>query len=219
MHIDPSLTFLFGCMGVLSVQAAAMIVPGPNFLLLLTRSTQPHVHRLLVVLGIASAGVVFSVGTLAVLRSAASDWQDGMFLALNVIGVAYLAWMGVRLVVAGTKGPSGSFALGIDTCVKNTLPGAFLGGFLTNLANPKTLAFFASVLATALPVRELSMVQVVVVVVLVFLNSLVVHGLVAMLVTVKVCVATVEANGKYIMTMSGVLFVLFALVATVRLLA
>jgi threonine/homoserine/homoserine lactone efflux protein len=62
-----------------------------------------------------------------------------VFMALRIIGAAYLVWLGVQALLAAVRGrrheerPSGSAA-------------GFRQGLLSNLANPKMAVFFTSLL-------------------------------------------------------------------------
>jgi threonine/homoserine/homoserine lactone efflux protein len=67
-------------------------------------------------------------------------------LAVKVLGAAYLVWFGGRLIwKAGGQvaAPSGE--------VRGGMRRAFREGVLTNLVNPKAMAFFAAVFAAAAP--------------------------------------------------------------------
>lgn len=83
---------------------------------------------------IAGIGVVF----------AAFPWAA---LIVKVLGAAYLIWFGIRLLVK-----SGNSPLAPDVQRANGgFRKAFVQGVITNIGNPKSIAFFAAVFASAAP--------------------------------------------------------------------
>jgi threonine/homoserine/homoserine lactone efflux protein len=74
-------------------------------------------------------------------------------LAVKIAGAAYLIWFGGNLIL---KAGSGSAQSNTATAAVNVqeaagLRQAFVQGFLTNIVNPKSMAFFAAVFASATP--------------------------------------------------------------------
>jgi threonine/homoserine/homoserine lactone efflux protein len=123
---------------------AALIAPGPDFLLVtrisLTRGRAASRRAALgVAAGIAAWGLAGFFGVNALFLAA--PW---LYLALKLGGGAYLAWLGVRLLV-------GSFRP-VAAEAPSAAPGrGFRTGLLTNLANPKAPLFVSGLFAATLP--------------------------------------------------------------------
>lgn len=131
---------------VLVVYIAGVIIPGPNFVAVVHKAVATTRLEALALVGgivlvnlfwatcaIAGIGVVF----------AAFPWAA---LVVKVLGAGYLIWFGWRLwrqagahPVTGTQSGAGSFRQ------------AFVQGVVTNIGNPKSMAFFAAVFSAATP--------------------------------------------------------------------
>jgi RhtB (resistance to homoserine/threonine) family protein len=125
---------------------AAMIAPGPDFLLVTRLSiTQGRAAGLRgglgVACGVASWGTAGFFGIHALF--VAAPW---LYLVLKVGGGAYLLVLGVRLFVGSWK-PAMAEAIAPPTSGGR----AFRLGLLTNLANPKAPLFVSSLFAATLP--------------------------------------------------------------------
>lgn len=119
-----------------------LISPGPNFLVVAqTTLTFGRGPGFATGVGVALGdGVYASLGLFGVTRviafGSAMTW-------IQILGGLYLAWLGTRMIfrptaVAGLRGPS-----------TGRLPSGshFWRGLATDLANPKTVVFFASIFA------------------------------------------------------------------------
>lgn len=113
------------------------LVPGPAVLFVASQGTQNGArHGALGAAGVVAGNSAYfalsALGLGAVLLASAS-----VFNVMRFIGVAYLAFLGVRLIFAkqgtacDTRAPSGN---------------AFVRGAITQLANPKAILFFTVVL-------------------------------------------------------------------------
>lgn len=194
----------------LGIQALAMIVPGQNHLLLLSMAHERGRVRLGAAVGIATAGLVFSTGAAASLWLGGRAASTAFFGVLNIVGAAYLLYLGVRFLIAvARREPAVGVAAG--SAEVRTIGGAFTAGFLVNLSNPKSALFFASVFATTLPLSDMSFGAFGFVVAAFFGNSLVVHGVVAVLFSVAAVRRFVAARERVIRLVAGVVFVLFGL--------
>jgi len=126
---------------------AAMVAPGPDFLLVTRLSiTQGRRVALRAAFGIATGisawGTAGFFGIHALFM--ASPW---LYVVLKVGGGAYLLFLGVRLF-AGSWKPTAPEAL--DIRVNGKMRG-FRLGLITNLANPKAPLFVSSLFATTMP--------------------------------------------------------------------
>ena len=119
---------------------ALMSTPGPSQLLMLTNSGVHGFRRSLsTAAGDLSANalqmLVAGLGLAAVVAASATA-----LTAIKWAGVAYLIWLGVRMIRRakpdGTVEPSGP--------KKTSLRTLWLQGFLTSAANPKAVVFFAA---------------------------------------------------------------------------
>ena len=119
---------------------ALMSTPGPSQLLMLSNSGVHGFKRsLATAAGDLSANALqmlaAGLGLAAVIAASAT--------ALSVIkwaGVAYLIWLGVRMIRRAKRDDPASDALR----KKTTLKGLWMQGFLTSAANPKAVVFFAA---------------------------------------------------------------------------
>ncbi len=117
------------------------LTPGQDTLYILGRSlAQGRQIGVASALGISAGGVVHTLaaalGLSAVLATSASA-----FLALKVVGVLYLVYLGVRMLMTRTA------ALGsTDIAGLVNMWTAFRQGMLTNVLNPKVALFFLALM-------------------------------------------------------------------------
>lgn len=131
---------------VFSVYVVGVIVPGPNFVAVAHKAASTNTADALAMVGgivvvnlfwatcsILGVGIVF----------ATFPW---IALAVKIAGAAYLIWFGGRLIAK---------AGGVGTARVDeggpTVWQSFRAGVATNIANPKSMAFFAAVFAAAAP--------------------------------------------------------------------
>lgn len=149
----------------------AAITPGPNFLLI-TRYALAGARRRTVfaaagtITGTLVWGIAGAFGITALFHAA-----PAAYLAVKLAGGLYILWLGLRILwtlrqdrARTGAAPALPDAVQIagaqisgETRIDSPAPGrileAYRTGLLTNLANPKTALFVASVFATALPGR------------------------------------------------------------------
>ena len=140
-------------LAVLSVYITGVTIPGPNFVAVVHKAVSyTRAAALALVAGIVIVNLFWA--TCAILGVgivfAAFPWAA---LAVKVAGAAYLIWFGGNLIL---KAGSGSAQSNTATAAVNVqeaagLRQAFVQGFLTNIVNPKSMAFFAAVFASATP--------------------------------------------------------------------
>lgn len=126
----------------LAVTVVVMAVPGPSVLYAVTQRVRSGpAAGACAVLGLES-GLALHVGAACLGVSGLVAASGALLRVLQVAGAAYLAWLGIRLLV------------GRETAVApTTAPGAarglarvYLAGLLVDLLNPKTVLFFVAVL-------------------------------------------------------------------------
>jgi len=137
---------LHAVLTVLSVYAVGVVLPGPNFVAVAHKAASTNTRdALAMVAGIVVVNLFWaSCSLLGVgIVFATFPW---IAFAVKVAGAAYLIWFGVRLVVkAGHAGATGA------TAPQGTWLQSFRAGVTTNIANPKSMAFYAAVFAAAAP--------------------------------------------------------------------
>ena len=127
--------------GLFVVSAMVLILaPGQDTLYILGRSIgQGRRIGVASALGV-SAGTLVHTFAAAVGLSAIVAASGVAFVAIKVIGAAYLVYLGVRAIV------SHSSTLGLDTQCNGDARNAFRQGLLTNVLNPKVALFFLAFL-------------------------------------------------------------------------
>ena len=126
---------------------AGVMSPGPNFVAVTHRAVTSHrTEALALVCGITCVSVLwagtalFGLGILFALF----PW---LFWSVKLFGAAYLVWFGIQLLRrSGTALPAKAALPSHSSCRR-----AFRDGILTNISNPKAMAFYASVFSAAVP--------------------------------------------------------------------
>ena len=120
------------------------LTPGPDVLYIVTNALKSGTRAGIVAgLGITAGCFVHifaaAVGVGALLATSATA-----FTVLKWVGAAYLLWMGVRMLLARGGGGNGAAIAAAQsaTPVVASLRKVFLGGFWTNVLNPKVAIFF-----------------------------------------------------------------------------
>ena len=122
------------------------LTPGPDVLYIVSNALRSGTRAGIVAgLGITAGCFVHifaaAVGVGALLAASATA-----FTVLKWVGAAYLLWMGVRMLFSKASGDSGSSAAIAAAqsapAAKATLRSIFMGGFWTNVLNPKVAIFF-----------------------------------------------------------------------------
>lgn len=148
--VDPSRYLAF-----LAASAVVLAIPGPTILLVVTRALNfgSSVRRATVagvVLGDLVAMSAAMVGLGALLLASSQ-----LFLALRIVGGAYLVWLGVSLIRSrGSQwrlGEGGGSGVGLgdgglgDGSVADGVPRrVFAEAFAVTATNPKSIAFFVA---------------------------------------------------------------------------
>ncbi|MBE7211474.1 MAG: LysE family transporter [Gluconacetobacter diazotrophicus] len=137
-------------LGATVIWLAAVVSPGPNFLVVsrlsLSRSRRSAIGA---TLGIAAGSLIYAALTMfglsvLILRFA---WLGEV---VRVLGGAYLVWLGVQ---AWRSAPHGSEPVEVAGTgrARPTLSYGLRVGFLTEITNPKGVAFFLGLFAAAVP--------------------------------------------------------------------
>ena len=134
---------------IIAAMAIGAMSPGPSFVLVsrIALSTS-RAHGLASALGMGVGGLIFA--SLAVLGLTALLMQfEWLYLTFKIIGGCYLLYMAFRIYRnASDPLESGNSVQGAKEL---TLYRAFFFGLVTQLSNPKTSIFYASIFAAVLP--------------------------------------------------------------------
>lgn len=134
------------------VCAAGVMSPGPNFIAVTYRALSGNRREALaLVLGIVCVNLLWASAALFGL-GVVFKMFPWVFWAVKLLGAAYLVWLGVQMMrrakadmaVAAPRRPITSGAI-------SALWPAFRSGVVTNLSNPKSMLFYASVFSAAVP--------------------------------------------------------------------
>lgn len=150
---------------------AVLVSPGPN-VIVVSQLAASGDRRAALLAGMGVTTVAGIWATLAALGvQAVFANHAGVRQAVQVVGGLYLLHLAVRLWQVGPQPPA-SLARRMGAAA------AFNRGFVTNILNPKSVLFFSSVFATALPAAPSAQVLVTVVG-LVLVNAGLWHALLA----------------------------------------
>ncbi|MDY0107451.1 MAG: LysE family translocator [Giesbergeria sp.] len=139
MIIEPQQLLVFIAAGWL-----LNLTPGPDVLYIVSNALRSGARAGLVAgLGI-TAGCFVHVAAAAVGVGALLSASATAFTVLKWAGAAYLLWMGVRMLFARAVGGNGAAMAAAPSAapVAASLRSVFLGGFWTNVLNPKVALFF-----------------------------------------------------------------------------
>jgi threonine/homoserine/homoserine lactone efflux protein len=132
-------------LAVFTVYIVGVVIPGPNFVAVAHKAVSARrSEAFALVAGIVLVNLFWASSALlgVGIIFALFPW---LALAVKVAGAGYLLWFGYRLIAqaAPSSGPS-------TVTGKSGFRVAFLQGIATNIANPKSIAFYA-VFSSAAP--------------------------------------------------------------------
>ena len=121
----------------------ALMLPGPDFIgVVRSAMTRGAAGGLMTTLGVSLGLGFYATLSLLGLSAVLAQYQ-WLTWAVRLFGGAYLAILGIQLILARRGEPPGP---GAQAAVKGN---AFAFGFLVTLTNPKAVVLFASVFATS----------------------------------------------------------------------
>ena len=126
---------------------AGVMSPGPNFVAVTHRAiSSSRVEAIAMVFGISSVNTLWAAMTLFGLNLLVTS-VPWLFWSIKLMGAAYLVWFGVQLLKRSGQPLKAREGL----APASSFPSALRDGIATNLANPKSMAFYASVFSGAVP--------------------------------------------------------------------
>lgn len=129
------------------VCVAGVISPGPNFVAVTHRAvTAPRAEALALVIGIVCVNSLWASAALFGL-GALFSWFPWLFWSVKLLGAAYLVWFGLQLLLRSGK----PLPAKPKVCARSAFIWALRDGVVTNLSNPKSMIFYASVFSAAVP--------------------------------------------------------------------
>lgn len=155
-----------------AVWAMAVISPGPNFLATVHQAAAgSRGHGVAVALGVATGTLIWvtsSVFGLGLVFTRIPWLVD----VIRWVGGAYLVYLGLRLLIGARRPVRHSMGMGAPEGPPSpSRARAFRIGLLTNLGNPKTAAFFASLFVVMMPADPPLAVQAAVILLIVGLSA------------------------------------------------
>jgi threonine/homoserine/homoserine lactone efflux protein len=144
LPVDPHLYVAF--LGVMAVMA---VTPGPaNLFAVATGAERGKRAALVGMVGMNCATLVW-FGAAALGLGVLVKAFPLAFQAISVAGALYVAWLGVKSILSALKPPHPDQAV-----VVRRERGAFLDGFMVQIANPKAILFFTAVLPPFLDIQR-----------------------------------------------------------------
>lgn len=131
---------------IIPIFAVALAAPGPDFMMISSMAlSRGRVAGILASAGIAVGVLVYTVLSMFGMDVIFSKMQ-WLITVVRIGGGLYLVYLGIQLWRASLKNP---VVEGQAVLAKKKNP--FVIGFLTNMTNPKAIAFFTSIFALTLP--------------------------------------------------------------------
>ena len=195
MSYLPSLITLAG------VTLVAAMSPGPDFATTVYYSTRSRREGIFVALGVNSALSVWIIGSMAGLGVllAQVNW---LVEIIRTLGALYLVFLGIKIILSARHPiPSASALLGTDSNFS-----AWRVGFLSNIGNPKVLAFFSSIFVVLFPISPPLWIQGVIVVLMLLIN-IGWYGLVACMFSLRPVAHMYQRTKRWIDCITGGIFV------------
>ena len=131
---------------VMGLFLLGVVSPGPNFLVVIQQSlSKGHKAGIVTGLGVALGDFLYAAAGLFGLAAliGLSGWLFGL---IKFLGGAYMVYLGIKMIKNSRKADF----IKIKKEVNYSLTKCFRLGIITDLANPKTIIFFASIFATTI---------------------------------------------------------------------
>ena len=130
------------------VQLLGAASPGPTFVLVSGASVAGSRRiGLLAVCGVLLATMAWALLAALGLGMVIAH-NPGIYTVLQVVGALYLVWLGARMLLAA---PRNRETLANPQDLQMSARQAVRSGFLTNMLNPKSMAYYSSIFVVMLP--------------------------------------------------------------------
>ncbi len=127
-------------LSLFAVDMLAAMSPGPNFVLVIRAAIErERSYANAIVWGIVAANLLWC-SAVTVGLSVLFELSPGLHRLIQFVGGIYLIYLGIILWRTSSDSPTP-----LAPSFQNSLRGAFLRGLVTNLSNPKSLVYFASI--------------------------------------------------------------------------
>lgn len=195
------MSYLPSLMTLAGVTLVGAMSPGPDFATTAYYSTCSRRAGIFVALGITSALALWIMGSMAGLEFllVRVHWVVEI---LRALGALYLVYLGIRTIAhAHRPAPQGSS----PAVMTSGLP-AWRVGFLSNMGNPKVLAFFSSVFVVLFPANPPLWVEAASVILMLLIN-IGWYGLVVCLFSLRPVTRSYRRAKRWIDSITGGVFV------------
>ncbi|QYK00224.1 LysE family translocator [Shewanella psychrotolerans] len=195
------------------IHTVALASPGPDFALVVKLATQTQRKTALAAaLGLAVAITLHTLlsltGISLIIKSA-----ENLYIAVQLIGAAYLAWMGLGAIHEAVTHWRDKKQLKIITTSHHKLTAlqGFIQGLSTNLLNPKAMVFFITLFSTLIS-PTVNLETKAAITLLMFLLSLSWFSLIALVLSKPAIQQKMQRATPMINLITGLLFVSVTLV-------
>lgn len=132
---------------VFMVYVAGVVIPGPNFVAVVHKAVaSSRSAALALVAGIVVVNLFWASCAIAGVGIVFTSFP-WVALLIKIMGAAYLIWFGSRLLFKAETS-----VISLPTEQKDIrFRQAFVQGVITNIGNPKSMAFYAAIFSTAAP--------------------------------------------------------------------
>lgn len=127
---------------LMAAQVVIALAPGPNTLIVIHAATRDRRLGLAAAAGVWPVGLLFAGLGLSGLGTVLAAWPQ-VAEAMRLACAAYLLWLGFGTIRRSFADP----ATALPIATPADLATAFRTGFFTNLTNPKSIAYWASIFA------------------------------------------------------------------------
>jgi threonine/homoserine/homoserine lactone efflux protein len=136
---------VFALLAVVGALTVGVVSPGPSFVMIArTALARSRAEAVMAAVGMGVGGLIFAVialtGLTAILTAVPS-----LYLALKLVGGAYLVWLGFN-IWRGARTP-----LEMSTSIDASARTGFTLGLITQVSNPKTAVVYTTLFAALLP--------------------------------------------------------------------
>lgn len=190
---------------VAAIWTMAALTPGPNFLMMVRISARySRARGLIAVAGIGTGTTIWGCAGFFGIHALFSA-APLLYLGFKILGGIYLVFLGARLLMhSRARAAPGQ----VERVSHLSAGAAFRLGLMTNLSNPKSALFTASVFATAMPDHP-SLALGTAAITLMVAISITWYVFVTCLFTMPWMARAYQRSGQWIERVAGTLFILF----------